>query len=82
MSIHVLETSLNSLLTFLGLESCEAWIGTASKSHIQTTLRNNHICSMLHILCKSALGLADVVAGLWPDGSSLLTDLLNLNYIS
>ena len=67
MSIHVLETSLDSLLTFLGLESCEARVGAASLCHIEITLRNDHIRSMLHILCKPAFSFADVVAGLWPD---------------
>ena len=66
MSIHVFETSLDSILSFLGLESCETRICAASLSHIYATLYSDHIISMLHILCESAFCLADV-AGLWSD---------------
>ena len=51
MSIHVLEASLNSLVTFLSLEGCKARIGRA-------LLCNDHVRSMLHILCKLAFGFA------------------------
>ena len=49
MSIHVLETSLDSLLTFLGLESCETRIGAASLRHIYASLCTDHIISLLHV---------------------------------
>ena len=79
MPIHVLEASLNSLVTLLGLVGCETCIKGVSLAHIKATLLLGH--SLLNVPCELAFGLGEATAtGPRPGICAGATFLLQLKF--
>ena len=62
MPIEVLEASLNSFVTFLGLEGCHTCIGGGKLAHIQAALSISLSHRLLDIPRKLAFGLGGATA--------------------